>query len=72
MHATADPHLVEIRNLSVRFKLDDAEVEAVRDISFHIGTYTDQDQVSNPAVRLLISDDARSFSLRTVLIAPAV
>jgi peptide/nickel transport system ATP-binding protein len=36
MHATADPHLVEVRNLSVRFKLDDAEVEAVRDISFHI------------------------------------
>ena len=36
MHAPADPHLVEVRNLSVRFKLDDAEVEAVRDISFHI------------------------------------
>ena len=36
MHGTADPHLVEVRNLSVRFKLDDAEVEAVRDISFHI------------------------------------
>ena len=36
MHAPVDPHLVEVRNLSVRFKLDDAEVEAVRDISFHV------------------------------------
>jgi peptide/nickel transport system ATP-binding protein len=36
MLGTSDPRLVEVRNLSVRFKLDDAEVEAVRDISFHI------------------------------------
>ena len=36
MHATVEPHLVEVRNLSVRFKLDDAVVEAVRDISFHV------------------------------------
>jgi len=36
MHAPVDPHLVEVRNLSVRFKLDDAEVEAVRDVSFHV------------------------------------
>jgi peptide/nickel transport system ATP-binding protein len=36
MHTTVEPHLAEIRNLSVRFKLDDAVVEAVRDISFHV------------------------------------
>ena len=36
MHAPVEPHLVEVRNLSVRFKLDDADVEAVRDISFHV------------------------------------
>ena len=29
-------HLVEVRNLSVRFKLDDAVVEAVENVSFHV------------------------------------
>jgi peptide/nickel transport system ATP-binding protein len=29
-------HLVEVQNLSVTFKLDEAEVEAVKNVSFHI------------------------------------
>jgi peptide/nickel transport system ATP-binding protein len=36
MDARPQAHLVEVRNLSVRFKLDDAVVEAVRNVSFHV------------------------------------
>ena len=36
MDATQQNHLVEVRNLSVRFKLDDAVVDAVENVSFHV------------------------------------
>ena len=36
MDARPATHLVEVRNLSVRFKLDDAVVDAVRNVSFHV------------------------------------
>ena len=36
MDAKPQHHLVEVRNLSVRFKLDDAVVDAVEDVSFHV------------------------------------
>ena len=36
MDAKPATHLVEVRNLSVRFKLDDAVVEAVKNVSFHV------------------------------------
>ena len=36
MDATQQNHLVEVRNLSVRFKLDDATVDAVENVSFHV------------------------------------
>ena len=36
MDTKPQSHLVEVQNLSVTFKLDEAEVEAVKDVSFHI------------------------------------
>jgi peptide/nickel transport system ATP-binding protein len=36
MDAMQQNHLVEVRNLSVRFKLDDATVDAVENVSFHV------------------------------------
>ena len=36
MDAEQHNHVVEVRNLSVRFKLDDAVVDAVESVSFHV------------------------------------
>jgi peptide/nickel transport system ATP-binding protein len=36
MDAIQQNHLVEVRNLSVRFKLDDAVIDAVENVSFHV------------------------------------
>jgi peptide/nickel transport system ATP-binding protein len=36
MDTRPQDHLLDVRNLSVRFKLDDAVVEAVSDVSFHV------------------------------------
>ena len=36
MDTKPQSHLVEVQNLSVTFKLDEAEVEAVKNVSFHI------------------------------------
>ena len=36
MDAEQHNHVVEVRNLSVRFKLDDAVVDAVENVSFHV------------------------------------
>ncbi len=36
MDAKPHNHLVEVKNLSVRFKLDDASFDAVEDVSFHV------------------------------------
>ena len=36
MDAKPQNHLVEVQNLSVTFKLDESEVAAVQNVSFHI------------------------------------
>ena len=36
MDTEPTPHLLDVRKLSVRFKLYDQDVEAVRDVSFHV------------------------------------